>query len=833
MIEDLTLAKPRRRAPVFVWGNALVLVWLAVAVVLLVVGDRLGLPEWLPLHALLLGSATTAIVIWSDHFVAVLCRVPGASERHLARGLVAITLLVTAVLAGVVADVPVLTGVGGTGLAVIACVHAVVLLRRRRAALNPRFGYLIGFYAAASAALVAGAATGAALALGGDWYARVWPAHVHLTLLGWVGLSVLGTLFTLLPTALGTRMEEGTARSARWSLGVLSAGLVVAAAGMLLGWPLLAAAGLVGYAAGVGVALAPLVGALRRRRPRGPAGWMLSAATAWLAVAVVADAVRVAVVGPVGAVDPVLPVLVVGFVAQVLVGALTQLLPVVLGRGPAEHKELAAVLGHWWRARVVAANAAVPLVVVFPPVGWAVAALAFGVFVVLALSIAVPTALHGGARKVDRPQWVGLVAGLAAVVLAAGFATSGHEAPAAGGSRTVEVELDGMRVRPAVVEVPAGTRLVLRVTNREAMRHDLRVDGGPRTPLLRQGETATLDVGVVRDELRGWCTVAGHRAAGMTFTVRTTGGGGGGHRHGDTPDHGGETPDPGGDAATGLDLSARPGPGWQARDPRLAPAPAPTTHRVELRVVEHEVEVAPGRRQRAWTFGGTAPGPTLRGKVGDRFEITLVNDGTIGHSIDFHAGALAPDGPMRTIEPGERLVYAFTANRPGAWLYHCGTMPMSLHMANGMHGAVVIDPPDLAPADDEYLLVGSQLYLGEGDDQAAKVARGAPDGWAFNGMAAQYDHAPLTTAVGRRVRIWLVNAGPGDGIAFHVVGGQFDAVYKEGARWPTSGAQALDLAPAQGGYVELTFPEAGRYPFVDHDMRHAENGAHGFVDVTG
>jgi nitrite reductase (NO-forming) len=823
VIEDLSLAKPRRRAPVFVWGNALVLVWLAVAVVLMVVGDRLGLPGWLPLHALLLGAATTAIVIWSDHFVAVLCRVPGTSERHLARGLAVITVLVTAVLTGVVADVAVLTGVGGTGIAVVAGVHAVALLRRRRAALSRNFGYLIGFYAAASAALVAGAVTGAALALGGDWYARVWPAHVHLTLLGWVGLSVLGTLFTLLPTAVGTRMEPGTARSARWSLRVLSAGLVVAAAGMLLGWWPLAVAGLAGYAAGVGVALVPLVGALRRRGPRGPAGWMLSAATAWLVVAVVADAVRVAVVGPVGALDPVLPLLVVGFVAQVLVGALTQLLPVVLGRGPAEHKELAAVLGRWWRTRVVAANAAVPLVLVFPPAGWAVAVAAFGAFAVLALSIAVPTAVHGGVRQADRPQWVGVVAGLAAVVLAAGFATSGHDVPAAGGeTRTVEVELAGMRVRPAVVEVPAGTRLVLRVTNREAMRHDLRVDGGPRTPLLRQGETATLDVGVVRDELEGWCTVAGHRAAGMTFTVRAAGG----HRHGTAPD-------PGGDAATGLDLSARPSPGWQARDPRLAPAPAPTTHRVELRVVEHEVEVAPGRRQRVWTFGGTVPGPTLRGKVGDRFEITLVNDGTIGHSIDFHAGALAPDRPMRTIEPGERLAYTFTADRPGAWLYHCGTMPMSQHMANGMHGAVVIDPPDLAPVDDEYLLVGSQLYLGEGDGQAAKVARGTPDGWVFNGMAAQYDHAPLTTAVGRRVRFWLVDAGPGDGISFHVVGGRFDAVYKEGARWPTTGAQALDLAPGQGGYVELTFPEAGRYPFVDHDMRHAENGAHGFVDVTG
>ena len=77
-------------------------------------------------------------------------------------------------------------------------------------------------------------------------------------------------------------------------------------------------------------------------------------------------------------------------------------------------------------------------------------------------------------------------------------------------------------------------------------------------------------------------------------------------------------------------------------------------HQVTLVVQEKVQEVAPGVTQTRWTFGGTAPGPTLRGKVGDVFDVTLVNDGSIGHSIDFHAGALAPDRPMRTIAPGER-----------------------------------------------------------------------------------------------------------------------------------------------------------------------------------
>lgn len=255
-------------------------------------------------------------------------------------------------------------------------------------------------------------------------------------------------------------------------------------------------------------------------------------------------------------------------------------------------------------------------------------------------------------------------------------------------------------------------------------------------------------------------------------------------------------------------------------------------------MTEIEQEVSPGITQRRWTFGGTAPGPTLRGKVGDVFEITLVNDGTTGHSIDFHAGALAPDVPMRTIQPGERLMYRFTATRAGIWLYHCSTMPMSLHIANGMFGAVIIDPPDLPRVDREYVIVQSEMYLGPpgGDADADKVAADRPDLVVFNGYARQYDHAPLTARVGNRVRIWVLVAGPNRGTAFHVVGGQFDTVWSEGdyrLRPGTGGSQTLGLFAAQGGFVELTFAQPGHYPFVSHAMIDAERGAHGIIEVTG
>jgi nitrite reductase (NO-forming) len=225
----------------------------------------------------------------------------------------------------------------------------------------------------------------------------------------------------------------------------------------------------------------------------------------------------------------------------------------------------------------------------------------------------------------------------------------------------------------------------------------------------------------------------------------------------------------------------------------------------------------------------------------------------MGHSLDFHAGTLAPDGPMRTIAPGQSLVYRFTATRAGIWMYHCSSMPMSAHIANGMFGAVVIDPPGLPRVDKSYVLVQSELYLGPqgGPVDVDKLKAEKPDAVVFNGYADQYDHRPLVAKVGERVRIWVLDAGPNRATSFHVVGGQFDTVYAEGAyllrgaadagasgtgtsgTGSSGGSQSLALQPGQGGFVELTFPEPGHYPFVSHIMVDAERGAHGMFTVSG
>ncbi|MFG3213241.1 multicopper oxidase domain-containing protein [Streptomyces tendae] len=843
-------------------AHIVVAAWLALAVSAAAAQQSLPVARWLAVHLFLLGAATTAVVVWSEHFAVALLHTELPDQRWSATRLAGVNIAVAGVLTGVWADLPVLTGAACALLVTAVTAHLVVLVRMGRGALGGRLAPIAGFYRAAAVALIAGVVLGWLLADGRvapASYAGVRLAHLHVTLLGWIGLPVLGTLFMLWPTTLGVPMAGRTPRVARRVLALTGAGLLVAVIGLGAGWRAVAVGGVGLYGAGVALAAGLLARTARGPRPVSVAAvWSLGAAGGWLCAGVVADA-AILTVRPLadageGVTALLLPLL-LGFVAQVLIGALTYLLPIVLGGEPERRAALRATLEVGWPARLVALNAgaalsALPLPGPAVTVGAVLAVLAGAAFLMLIVGALTRGALTRGARSDGRqrpsrrPVLVGTAAGAVLTVLAVLVANSGGDTAgpsvaagrggaAAATTRTVEVTLADMRVRPGRIEVTEGTDLRLKVTNQDAQRHDLKVADGPATPLLTRGQSRFLDLGPVTGDRQAWCTLPGHRAAGMTLDIVV---GAKAEKADGADGHDGHAAVAGG--GTGPDLSGAFTDGWRSRDAVLPPAPDGRLHRVTLRAAHTDVEVAPGTKQQMWTFGGTAPGPTLRGKVGDVFEVTLVNDDHgMGHGIDFHAGSLAPDGPMRTLRPGERLVYRFRAEKAGAWLYHCSTAPMLQHIGNGMYGAVVIDPPGLEKADREYLLVSSELYLGTPGSaaQVAKMRQGAPDLWAFNGIAAQYVEEPLRAAAGERARFWVVAAGPNDGVAFHVVGTVFDTVYKEGAQLLTpdeaGGAQVLDLAPAQGGFVETVFPEAGHYSFVDHDMRHAESGAHGVVEV--
>ena len=850
------------------------LVWLLLLLGVVLAHPFVPAPRWLMIHLLLLGAVTHSILVWSQHFADALLHTrprPGDPRARSARLLV-LNTGVAVVVAGVLADAWPVTAAGATGVTVAVGWHGVALLRQMRRALPARFGTTVRYYVAAAALLPVGAFLGVLMArgLGDPAHLQVMLAHVAVNVLGWMGLTVVGTLVTLWPTMLRTRIADGSERLAQRALPVLVAAVLVTAGGALAGLRPVAALGLLGYLAGLGLVARPFVAAARGKAPAHYPTWSVLAGVAWLAGCVAALAVGVATAPSWHAVHARLewftPALAAGFGAQVLLGALSYLVPVALRGGPTPVRAANIELDRGGALRVVLANAG--LLVCLLPVPSAVRVLSAGLvliglgsFVPLlframrasrrAKAAAAPPVQRGGgpapvAAERPRGQVAGLaVTGLAAVVLAVAVGVALDPAALAGAGRaataragvtatgrvtTVVVRAADMRFTPSTLSVPAGNRLVIDLRNTDdADVHDLVLDSGADSGRLSPGDSARLDVGVVGRDLEGWCSVVGHRQMGMVLHVRVTGKAGG-------PMAG--VPAPG--AADRLDPMADPGPSFTAHDASLPPLEHARVHRRTFTVSELDREVAPGVTARLWTYNGSAPGPVLHGRVGDRFVVTLVNDGTIGHSLDFHAGALAPDGPMRTLPPGGSLTYRFTATRAGIWMYHCASMPMSAHIANGLFGAVVVDPPDLPRVDRSYVLVQSELYLGRqgGPVDVRKLQAERPDAVVFNGYAWQYDHRPLRARVGERVRVWVLDAGPDRPTAFHVVGGQFDTVFAEGAyllrrgNRQHGGSQVLSLGPAQGGFVELDFPQPGRYPFVSHVMVDAERGAHGLFVVT-
>lgn len=595
-----------------------------------------------------------------------------------------------------------------------------------------------------------------------------------------------------------------------------------------------------------------------------------------------------------------------GFALQILLAALSFLTPVMLGGGPAMSRLTHAIMDRytWWRITTInlcLALACLPLPPAVRGVTGLSAALAGAYFFVAAgqairarrkgdtsaappstvtltktaskpasskaaassasgaaqTAAAAPTASAqsaGATGAAQTPDRRGALAGLvtAAVAVVAGASASSTQTPgglmglgsgqgsaSAGGSGQVvnaNITISGMSFVPSSVDVPVGATLRLTLKNTGSEVHDLVLATGQTTGRLAVGESKTITVNNVREPIAGWCSVAGHRAMGMVFDVKVAGVSSNtsqaGHQHSASS------------RGAQVDLNWQPPSYFKAHDARAPRPQAPgTVHRHTLRVSEITAQVGAGVTQKRMTYNGGVPGPVLRGQVGDHFEITLVNDGTMSHSIDFHAGVLAPDKPMRSISPGQSLQYNFTATHSGIWLYHCSTAPMSVHLAAGMHGAVIIDPPGLSQVDHEFVLIQSEIYLGPegGATDEAKVAAKTPDLMAFNGMAFQYKYRPLQVRSGQRVRFWLMDAGPSLPCTFHVVGGQFDQVFYEGAwtlggpdqigaRW-SGGSQALNLGPCQGGFVEFVPPQAGHYTFVTHAFADMEKGAVGVLQV--
>src|SRR3546814_20524048 len=53
------------------------------------------------------------------------------------------------------------------------------------------------------------------------------------------------------------------------------------------------------------------------------------------------------------------------------------------------------------------------------------------------------------------------------------------------------------------------------------------------------------------------------------------------------------------------------------------------------------------------------------------------------------ASKVAWNDEMRTLQPGESLVYQFQAKHAGMWMYHSGPAPALHHIGTGMFGGII------------------------------------------------------------------------------------------------------------------------------------------------
>jgi nitrite reductase (NO-forming) len=257
---------------------------------------------------------------------------------------------------------------------------------------------------------------------------------------------------------------------------------------------------------------------------------------------------------------------------------------------------------------------------------------------------------------------------------------------------------------------------------------------------------------------------------------------------------------------------------------------------VSLTTERKDIEIAPGVVYHAWTFSGSVPGPVIRVTEGDTVHVSVTNTDTagMGHSIDFHAAQVAPDKDYNEIPAGTTKTFDFVANHPGVFMYHCGSPMIIQHMANGMYGAIIVDPKGGRPAAREYVLVQSEFYTaGDAKQLMQDENTGNAQYVVFNGYQNHYKLQPLTANPGEPIRLYVVDAGPNHWSAFHVVGGIFSSMQASGnpanqLQWVQTGT----VAPGDGAVFELTIPDAGTYPVVTHSFGDVDQGAVGVIKVA-
>ncbi|WP_218563971.1 copper-containing nitrite reductase [Marinospirillum perlucidum] len=385
--------------------------------------------------------------------------------------------------------------------------------------------------------------------------------------------------------------------------------------------------------------------------------------------------------------------------------------------------------------------------------------------------------------------------------------------------------IDG-EINPTL-RVPQGAMVQINMINGDGALHDVVApdfNDARSDRVSGQGSSSVLAFRANQEgEFAYWCSVPGHRAAGMEGMLVV------------------------GEGQEALTSNAED----MTLSPMDLPDPigdrGPRHHEYTLETIEKVGQLDDGTSYKFWTFDGTVPGPFLRVREGDTVTVNLENpqSSTMIHSVDFHA-VTGPGGGAAVTQasPGTTESFTFKALQPGLYVYHCATPMVAHHITNGMYGLILVEPEGgLAEVDREFYVMQGELYTAEEFGTTGELSFSIDklldedfEYMVFNGSvnALKTTHQ-MTAQVGETVRIFFGVGGPNATSSFHVIGEIFDRVYDEGALTdpPLHNIQTTSVAPGGASMVEFEVDYPGRYILVDHALSRMERGLAGFLTVEG
>jgi FtsP/CotA-like multicopper oxidase with cupredoxin domain len=239
-------------------------------------------------------------------------------------------------------------------------------------------------------------------------------------------------------------------------------------------------------------------------------------------------------------------------------------------------------------------------------------------------------------------------------------------------------------------------------------------------------------------------------------------------------------------------------------------------------------ELIPGKTVNLWGYNGSAPGPTIQAKQGDRVRIIVDNHLPEPTSMHWHGFDIPFDmdgGPglsQDPIRPGNRFVYEFTLNQEGTYFYHSH---MAMQEMMGMIGAFIMHPkePYDPPVDKDFAII-LQEYAILPNNPTPNSMNMEFNWLTFNGKSGPAS-TPLIVRLGDRVRLRFVNLGM-DHHPIHLHGHQFVITGTEGGRQPkaTWGPNNTVLVGvAQARMVEFVANNPGNWMIHCHLPHHMMN----------